>query len=82
MANASDPRPTCRHCGERPANRPRGLCFQCYYLPGVRRLYPTTSKYSPTGEPTAEEVERCVAEQSRPENLPTWWWDENCQPRD
>ena len=28
----------------------------------------------PVREPTAEEVERLVAEQSRPENLPAWWW--------
>jgi hypothetical protein len=34
-------RPMCRHCGERPANRCRGMCGHCYYLPDVRRLYPS-----------------------------------------
>ena len=35
----------CRHCQRKPINRPRGLCCGCYYTPGVRRLYPSTSKY-------------------------------------
>ncbi len=33
----------CRHCGEGQVNRPRGLCWTCYYAPGVRELYPPTS---------------------------------------
>ena len=28
----------CRHCRRRFANRPRGLCWACYY--GYRHLYP------------------------------------------
>ncbi len=39
----------CRHCGEIPVNRPRGMCWTCYYLPGVRDLYPSTSKYARKG---------------------------------
>ncbi len=29
----------CRHCQKVPARRPRGLCWSCYYKPGVRELY-------------------------------------------
>ena len=35
----------CRHCNRVPSNRPRGLCWSCYYKPGVRDLYPSTSKF-------------------------------------
>lgn len=35
----------CRHCQTKKANRPRGLCWPCYYTPGVKELYPSTSKY-------------------------------------
>lgn len=30
-------------------NRPRGLCWSCYYAPGVRDRYPSTSKYARRG---------------------------------
>ena len=55
----------CRHCQRVPANRPRGLCWSCYYTPGVRQQYPSTSRYAhrglgdftgqtpPPGQPTA-----------------------------
>jgi hypothetical protein len=39
----------CRHCGRVPSNRPRGLCWSCYYKPGVRDLYPSTSKFARRG---------------------------------
>jgi hypothetical protein len=44
----------CRHCKRHSVNRPRGLCWTCYYTPGVRDSYPSTSKYAakytePTG---------------------------------
>jgi hypothetical protein len=32
-----------------PSNRPRGLCWSCYYTPGVRDLYPSTSKFARRG---------------------------------
>src|SRR5262245_64949454 len=39
----------CRHCGQARVNRPRGLCWSCYYKPGVRDLYPSTSKFARRG---------------------------------
>lgn len=33
----------CRHCFERRANRCRGLCWTCYYTPGVLEHYPPVS---------------------------------------
>ena len=54
----------CRHCQKTRSNRPRGLCWSCYYTPGVREKYPSTSKFArrgvgnfcgraaPPGEPT------------------------------
>lgn len=41
----------CRHCNRVPCNRPRGLCWSCYYRPGVRERYPSTSKYARRGVP-------------------------------
>jgi len=40
----------CRHCGRQRSSRPRGLCWTCYYTPGVRRLYPSTSKFAHKGD--------------------------------
>lgn len=39
----------CRHCHTRNVNRPRGLCWTCYYTPGVSALYPSTSPYARRG---------------------------------
>jgi hypothetical protein len=39
----------CRHCQKVRSNRPRGLCWSCYYRPGVRDLYPSTSKFARRG---------------------------------
>jgi hypothetical protein len=39
----------CRHCNAHRANRPRGLCWSCYYTPGVRDQYPSTSKFARRG---------------------------------
>jgi hypothetical protein len=39
----------CRHCQRSQVNRPRGLCWSCYYSPGVRELYPSTSKFARRG---------------------------------
>lgn len=41
--------PICRHCVKCVVNRPRGLCWGCYYTPGVREQYPSTSKYAKRG---------------------------------
>jgi hypothetical protein len=32
--------PPCLHCKRRVANRPRGLCWGCYYDQSIRDLYP------------------------------------------
>ncbi len=39
----------CRHCQKVKSNRPRGLCWSCYYTPGVRDQYPSTSKFARRG---------------------------------
>jgi len=39
----------CRHCRRVRVNRPRGLCWSCYYTPGLRDLYPSTSKFARHG---------------------------------
>lgn len=39
----------CRHCQRKDACRPRGLCWTCYYTPGVRDRYLPTSKYAQRG---------------------------------
>lgn len=48
-------RSVCRHCHHKYVNRPRGLCFHCFYAPGVRDLYPTCSKYGRRGVPMRNE---------------------------
>ncbi len=39
----------CRNCNSHRPNRPRGLCWSCYYTPGVRERFPSTSKYARRG---------------------------------
>lgn len=39
----------CRHCAKANVSRPRGLCWSCYYTPGVKEQYPSTSKYARRG---------------------------------
>ncbi len=39
----------CRHCHKVNATRPRGLCWTCYYTPGVREHYPPTSPFARRG---------------------------------
>jgi hypothetical protein len=46
-------RPVCRHCRKSVVTRPRGLCWSCYYRPGVKQLYPSMSKYARHGEGNA-----------------------------
>lgn len=72
---------TCRHCSG-PCGFPRrGLCFRCYRDPAIRERYRPLLKNVGRGrpeeweEPTQQQVDDCVAEQSKPENLPDWWWD-------
>ena len=39
----------CRNCQKSKVNRPRGLCWSCYYKPGIRQQYPSTSKFARRG---------------------------------
>lgn len=39
----------CRHCRRARASRPRRLCWNCFYDPKTRRLYPKTSKFARLG---------------------------------
>lgn len=39
----------CQHCQRNPICRPRRLCWNCYYKPGVRERYPSTSKFGRRG---------------------------------
>lgn len=39
----------CKHCTKAAVNRPRGLCWGCYYTPGLKEKYPSTSKYARRG---------------------------------
>ena len=41
---------SCRHCQRAAISRPRQLCWTCYYTPGIRERYPSTSKYGRRGE--------------------------------
>lgn len=40
---------SCRHCQRVRVNRPRGMCWSCYYTPGLRDRYPSTSKFARRG---------------------------------
>jgi hypothetical protein len=40
MPGINPTRPLCAHCRRCVAGRPRGLCFRCYYTPGILRMYP------------------------------------------
>ena len=67
----------CRHC-RRPKVHKNGLCSSCYRKPEVRHLYSRWRGGKQGGEePTAEEVERIVAEQMK--CLPPWF---NKEPRE
>ena len=37
----------CRNCSKARVTRPRGLCWSCYYTPGVKERFPSTSKFTP-----------------------------------
>ena len=58
----------CRHCGQARVNRPRGLCWSCYYKPGVRDLYPSTSKFARRG--VCDFNGRCVLPPAPTDALP------------
>jgi hypothetical protein len=35
----------CRNCGKSRINRPRGLCWRCYYEPGAKTIYGRLAHY-------------------------------------
>lgn len=41
--------PACLHCGTGVVSRPRGLCWNCYYTPGVKEQYGPLNKYGRRG---------------------------------
>lgn len=43
--------PVCKHCRKSKVNRPRGLCWTCYYTPGVKDRYEPTSAKGRRGVP-------------------------------
>ena len=62
--------PNCKHC-DKPANRPRGLCWGCYDNTGIRDQYAPRAGYYCHVEPTQAEIDALVAEQMN--CLPPWW---------
>jgi hypothetical protein len=69
-------RPICRNCSLAKVNRPRGLCWSCYYTPGVKRRYPSTSPNGRRGvgvgngnQPSKEPAVSTTAEPGTPEKL-------------
>lgn len=50
----------CRHCKEKKATRARGLCSRCYHTPGVRDLYPSTSKFARRSMIPLAEIKPCA----------------------
>ena len=55
-------KPLCLHCHERQVNRPRGLCWKCWHLPGVKEQYASQSKYDPDEDPPVRKPDHQVGE--------------------
>lgn len=73
--------PVCLHCKRnREVKHKRGLCLSCYCDRAVRALYPRRrhpwSKEDTTADMTDAELDALIAEQLKPENLPSWWESE------
>lgn len=43
------PIPMCRACGQKKPSRPRGLCWQCFYAPGVKDRHEPVNVYGRRG---------------------------------
>lgn len=71
-------RKPCRHCRQIVAIYSRQICRKCYRDPDVLAKYPTdyhrVKQEEGLHEPTMAEVEAMIAEQMKPENLPSWWF--------
>ena len=48
-ANSQTTKPLCRHCGQRPQGRARGLCHSCYFKPHIRCRYPAQGQLTAQG---------------------------------
>lgn len=55
----------CLHCGKRAVNRPRGLCWPCYYDPEIRYLYPAYRGRNDDDDDSDSSYDRKFAEQLR-----------------
>jgi hypothetical protein len=44
--------PQCRHCHAAAVSRPRGLCWRCFYTPGIKEKYPSTHRGIGLKQPT------------------------------
>lgn len=51
----------CRNCGKAKVSRPRGMCWHCYYIPGIRDKYFSTSKFAQKSS-TKEKFSESTAE--------------------
>lgn len=51
------------------------MCSDCYRQLDIRAEYPAKKVKVLEGK-TMEELESIIAEQSKPENLPDWWYDD------
>lgn len=67
----------CRHCKARRISRPRGLCWTCYHVPGVREQYlpgsanPATARYVTHLRRSAEQQES-IRQAERPVGWPDY----------
>jgi hypothetical protein len=64
---------TCLHCERERYIQGRGLCGTCHGKPEVRDRYAPShhGRIGDWSEPTAEELDRMIAEQLT--DLPAWW---------
>ena len=72
---------SCRNCGKPKVNRPRGLCWGCFYCLAIRERYAPLGALGEAGakghrdeEPTTEDLDALIAEQMK--RLPRWWWSD------
>lgn len=52
----SDHRQRCRCCSKPRRLHRRGLCWTCYYTPGVRERFPPTSRFANRGVPDGDDA--------------------------
>ena len=67
-------KPLCKHCGVKPPNRRRGLCWTCYFTPGVRDLYPPDAKGRNSGKQELPSCWGCLRPATRRTHLAKDGW--------